>query len=141
LPFPELTDAVPGGAGPLAGLLTGLQWAADGGFAWLVSAACDLPFLPPDLVARLREAVVGKQLALASSHNRLHHVVGLWPVAAGMALRRRMTEDGLREVGAWAASYRGGLAVWPSTPYDPFHNINRPEDLVAAERILQEFKP
>src|SRR5579863_2730430 len=51
--LPVVADAVEGFAGPLAGLLAALDWAAsnrpDAG--WVASAAADCPFAPRDLVA------------------------------------------------------------------------------------------
>ena len=51
-------DVVEGFAGPLAGVLTGLDWARTHapGCRWVASVPCDAPFLPRDLVARLRAA-------------------------------------------------------------------------------------
>jgi molybdopterin-guanine dinucleotide biosynthesis protein A len=136
-----LADTVPGGFGPLAGLLAGLEWASAKGFNWVMSAPCDVPFLPRDLVRRLREAVDGKDLSLASSKGRTHHVIGLWPAGLAKLLRQRIVEEGLREVGVWAASFRVGIAVWSEAPFDPFHNINWPEDLETAQHVLEEFDP
>src|SRR4249920_65280 len=48
-------DSVPDFAGPLAGILAALDWAAAHapGLAEIVSVPGDCPFLPRDLVARL----------------------------------------------------------------------------------------
>src|SRR6202044_1642994 len=66
-----VADSVPDFAGPLAGILAGLDWAAARapGTAWLVSVPGDCPFLPNDLVARLHEARIaaGTPLACARS--------------------------------------------------------------------------
>src|ERR1700690_2529740 len=64
-------DNVPGFAGPLAGILAGLDWLAaqDNGIAWMVSVPGDCPFLPDDLVEKLhlarREMGAGAPLACA----------------------------------------------------------------------------
>src|SRR5579885_291306 len=57
--LPVRGDLVEGFAGPLAGVLTGMAWAREAvpGAQWLASFACDAPFFPTDLVARLRDAV------------------------------------------------------------------------------------
>jgi molybdenum cofactor guanylyltransferase len=141
LPYPILADTVADRAGPLAGLLAGLEWAAASGFAWLLSAPCDVPFLPRDLAMRLRDVVAGKELSVAASGGRTHHVIGLWPTRIAETLRRRIVDDELREVGAFMNPLNTGIAMWPSDPYDPFHNINHPEELEAAVRILEEFDP
>ena len=55
--LPILPDSLPDFPGPLAGILTGLDWAAgQAGITHLVTVATDTPFLPRDLVARLAGA-------------------------------------------------------------------------------------
>jgi molybdopterin-guanine dinucleotide biosynthesis protein A len=139
--LPRLRDGVPGSAGPLAGLLAGLEWAAMKDCAYVLSMPCDVPFLPADLASRLLEAAAGQDAAVAASGGQTHYVVGLWPVGLAPALREQVMKHELRSAGAWAASMRTGIAVWPSDTFDPFHNINRPEDVETARRILSEFAP
>ncbi len=131
-------------AGPLAGVLTGLEWAAAQapGCAWLASFATDAPFLPADLVARLLAAVEaqGADLACAASDGRDHPVFGLWPPRLAGDLRRAMVEEGLRKVDLWTARYKLVSVDFPlvetaAGPLDPFFNTNRPEDLAEAERF------
>jgi molybdenum cofactor guanylyltransferase len=137
--LPVIGDAVPDYAGPLAGILAALDWAAHATpeIAWVASAPSDCPFLPPDLVARLHQARIGAdaQLACASSGGRRHPVVGLWPVALREDLRRALTQEGMRKVDQWTARYRLGVAEWPDTPVDPFFNVNTPEDAAAADLV------
>ncbi len=134
-----IADSVPDHAGPLAGVLAGLDWAASEApeIAWLVSVPGDCPFLPRDLVARLHQArlAAGGQIACAASGERRHPVVALWPVALRADLRRAVTEEGLRKVDQWSARYRRGVAEWPIAPVDPFFNINPPEEAAEADRI------
>ncbi|HEV7367508.1 molybdenum cofactor guanylyltransferase MobA [Arenibaculum sp.] len=140
--LPVAADVVPDFAGPLAGVLTGLDWAARNapGAAWVASVATDAPFLPRDLVARLAEAVgrEGADMACAASGGRRHPVFGLWPVRLRDELRRAMVEEDMRKVDAWTARYRLAVAEWPVEPADPFFNANRPDDLAEAERLLRE---
>ncbi len=134
-----IADSVPDHAGPLAGVLAGLDWAASEApeIAWLVSVPGDCPFLPRDLVARLHQARVaaGGQIACAASGERRHPVVALWPVALRADLRRAVSEEGVRKVDQWSARYRRGVAEWPVTPVDPFFNVNTPEQAAEADRI------
>src|SRR3546814_20624352 len=104
--LPVATDAVEGYACPLAGVLTGMEWAAANapGAAWVASFACDTPFFPEDMVARMVAAVEaarsqggGAALACAVTHGRTHPVFGLWPVALRHALRRAMVEEEIRK--------------------------------------------
>ena len=136
--LPVVADVIEGQAGPLAGVLTGLEWAAEHEYEWLASFATDAPFFPEDLVARLIEAVEkeGADLACAASNGRAHPVFGLWPVALKDALRRAVVEEGMRKVDRWTARYRLASVEFESEPIDPFFNANRPEDIEQAEELL-----
>ncbi len=140
--LPVVPDVVEGFAGPLAGVLTGLDYARDHHpeTAWIVTAATDAPFLPRDLVARLLAAVedAGADLACASSGGRAHPVIGLWPVRLAEDLRAAMA-DGVRKVDIWTARHRLVEVPFAADPVDPFFNANRPDDLAEAERLLAEL--
>ena len=132
-------DSVPDFAGPLAGILAGLDWAAREApdVADIVSVPGDCPFLPEDLVARLSAARTREAapLACARSGEWRHPVVGLWPVALRGDLRQALVAEGLRKIEAWTARHGVAVADWPAVPVDPFFNINTPEDAAEAERI------
>ena len=138
--LPVAADVVEGFAGPLAGILTGLEWARQNapGCAWVASFACDAPFLPEDLVDRMAapRRGAGADMACAASGGRDHPVFGLWPVRLAGALRRALVEDGLRKVDAWTARYRLAKAMFAADPVDPFFSVNRPEDAALAEDML-----
>jgi molybdopterin-guanine dinucleotide biosynthesis protein A len=137
---PVVPDGVPGLAGPLAGILAGLDWAAAHrpDLLSVVSAPGDAPFLPHDLVSRLQAArdAGAAVLACAESGARRHPVAGLWPVALRHDLRYALVEEGMRRVGSWTARHRVAFADWPVVPLDPFHNVNTPADLEEAERLM-----
>ena len=136
--LPVAPDAVANFAGPLAGILAGLDWVAANApsIAWVASAPGDCPFLPTNLVAKLDAArtASGLPLACARSGGRTHPVVGLWPVALREDLRRALGA-GMRKIDAWTANYGVALADWPAEPIDPFFNVNTPQDAAEAERI------
>ena len=140
LGLPVVPDDVPGFAGPLAGILAALDWAAANrpDLATVVSAAADSPFLPRDLVSRLHAAreASGTPLACAESGGQAHPVNALWPVALREDLRRALVDEGLRKIDRWTARHGVALATWPTKPVDPFFNANTPEDLAEAERLL-----
>ena len=136
--LPVLPDVIPGNAGPLAGVLTGLEWAATRDCAWLATIPTDAPFLPPDLIGRMADAVVrdGSDMACAASAGRNHPVAGLWPVRLRGALRQAMTAENIRKVDRWTDRYKLSIVEFIADPYDPFFNVNRPEDLDRAEQII-----
>jgi molybdopterin-guanine dinucleotide biosynthesis protein A len=140
--LPVAADVIEGFAGPLAGVLTGMEWARahQPDCAWIATIATDTPFLPPDLVTRLLAAVQDADLACASSNRRTNPVFGLWPVALATDLRRAMTEESIRKVDVWTARYKLAVVDFPATPLDPFFNTNRPEDLAEAERLLADLE-
>jgi len=138
--LPVVPDLLPGSQGPLAGILSGLLWAQEAApeARWLVSVAGDGPLLPSDLVARFLEAIEaeGADMACAASGGRTHPVIGLWPLGLAGALRLALVDENIRKVDMWTARYRVAEVAWPDTPYDPFFNANRPEDLAKAETLL-----
>jgi molybdopterin-guanine dinucleotide biosynthesis protein A len=137
--LPVVPDNVPDFAGPLAGVLAGLDWMAEHApeIAWMVSVPGDCPFLPGDLVARLHAARAGENvpLACARSGDWRHPVVGLWTVMLRDDLRRVLIEEDLRKIEVWTARHGVAIADWPDSPVDPFFNVNTPEDVAAAESI------
>jgi molybdopterin-guanine dinucleotide biosynthesis protein A len=136
-------DSMPDYAGPLAGILAGLDWAATHApdTSHVVSVPGDCPFLPRDLVARLHaaRAAEGKPLACARSGEWRHPVVGLWPVALREDLRRALHDEGLRKIEVWTERHGVALARWPDKPLDPFFNVNTPQDAAAAGALAAKY--
>jgi molybdopterin-guanine dinucleotide biosynthesis protein A len=145
--LPVVADSVPDFAGPLAGILAGLDWTAENrpDCPMIVSVATDAPFLPIDLVARMEQALAaeGADLACAASRGQTHPVIGLWPVRLRNELRHAVVDESIRKVDVWTARYK--LAVVPFADQvpglgpgiDPFFNANRPGDLDEAARLLE----
>ena len=139
--LPVVPDSVPGFAGPLAGVLAGLDWAAAHrpDCSHIVSAATDAPFLPIDLVRRLISQMESAEadLACAASAGQPHPVIGLWPVRLREDLRHAVIDEGVRKVDLWTARHRLAIVPFTSEPIDPFFNANRPEDLETAVGLLR----
>lgn len=139
--LPVVADNVEGYAGPLAGVLAALDWAAANAsdVDWVVSAAGDAPFLPRDLVARLHEArrLSTTRLAVAASGGRSHPAIGLWSVDLREELRAALVVEECRRVDRFTARYPLAVASWPLEGRDPFFNVNTPSDLEAAERLAR----
>lgn len=138
--LPVLADSLPDHPGPLAGVLAGLDWAAAQGARAVVTAAADTPFFPRDLVARLLAAAGPSGLCLAASPDadgrlQRHPTFGLWPVALRDDLRAALT-GGLRKIVLWTDGHGAGTARFDSRPFDPFFNINTPEDIATAETLM-----
>ena len=141
LGLPVIPDAQPD-QGPLAGLLAAMDWtlrSAPGATA-IVSVSTDTPFLPPDLVNRLSQVAVNERPAIAASLERLHPVIGLWPLTLRDALeqslsaQRRSVENFAKHHDAIAVPFT--LRTMGSRAVDPFFNANTPEELAYAEEVL-----
>ena len=141
--LPVVGDSVEGFQGPLAGILTALEWVSANApdCRRVASFATDAPFLPADLVARLGEALAAgdADLAAARSGGRAHPVFGLWPVELAGDLRRALVAEEMRKIDRWTERYRLVHVDFESDPVDPFFNVNRPENLADAERLAARF--
>jgi molybdenum cofactor guanylyltransferase len=143
--LPVVADRLGFYAGPLAGILAGLEWVRanwpESRFA--ITAACDTPFLPADLVSRLRLASGegAPDLAVARSAEGMHAVFGLWPVMLAPDLEASLL-SGDRKVSDWVRQHQATEVMFPpleigGRTIDPFFNVNRPDELDAAEAFLQ----
>ncbi|KPU83340.1 molybdopterin-guanine dinucleotide biosynthesis protein A [Marinosulfonomonas sp. PRT-SC04] len=140
--LPVVADSIEGFAGPLAGVLAGLDWAASRGADHIVTAAADTPFFPADLAVRLLMAAedAGVTLALAASPHPKRGMLrqptfGLWPVALRDDLRAALI-DGVRKVVIWTDRHGAALAPFSHDRFDPFFNVNTPEDMQRAEALI-----
>lgn len=140
--LPVIADALPDFAGPLAGILAGLDFIAAylPEVRYALSVATDTPFLPSDLLPRLHQAreKEGADIARACSGDRSHFAVALWPVSIREDLRRALVQDGVRKIERFQERHRIAQAEWPAAPLDPFLNINTSADLAAAERLIAQ---
>lgn len=126
---PVHPDRLPDFAGPLAGLQTGLSHCDT---AYLVTAPCDSPFLPYDLVARLGDALEAASADLAvavtgDGATRQAHPVFCLAKASLLPHLDRYLAGGGRKIDSWYAS----LAV-AEVRFDDetaFRNINTREEL------------
>lgn len=144
--LPVVSDTIEGFAGPLAGVLAGMEWARQkDGVKALVSVAGDTPFFPDNLVAELANATKGRldRIVIACSGGRRHPVFALWPLSLRDPLSTFLTEKNDRSVAAFAASHHAVEQDYPLETFgtmtaDPFFNINTPEDLAKAETLFRE---
>jgi molybdopterin-guanine dinucleotide biosynthesis protein A len=137
--LPVLPDGAFAGQGPLAGVLAGLDWAAGIGVGSLLTIPGDTPFVPCGLAATLAPPP-----ACAASHGRVHHLVALWPIGCRDALRTVLAAPGGRAVARFAASIGMRHVAFPAGTWDPFLNVNTPDDLAVARRLaagVEEGQP
>ena len=134
--LPVIPDSLPDWPGPLAGILSCLDWLSQSHFECdlLLSCATDAPFISSDLAFRLLQARTAENatLAQARSFGRRHPVFGLWPVSIRQDLRTALIEDGLRKIDDFTDRFSLAIADFAGRP-DPFSNVNQPDDIAAAE--------
>jgi molybdopterin-guanine dinucleotide biosynthesis protein A len=133
--LPIIADSIPDFAGPLCGVLAGMDWAASMGATHIVTAAADTPFMPCDLVPRLQMAAQTSPagLALAASPGGRQPTFGIWPTALRDDLRDALI-DGLRKVVHWTTHHGAATAEFPDDA--AFFNVNTPADLDSARGML-----
>lgn len=135
LGLPVVPDSIGNYPGPLAGVLAGMDWAAEQGYDWLISVAADTPSFPLDLVERLAEADTPVALAATPDPDRgrlPQPTFGRWQVALRHDLRAAL-EDGVRKIRQWTQAKGETLVVFEN---NDFFNINTPDDLAWAEHHL-----
>lgn len=124
---------------PLAGLHAALAHAAENNFDTVLTAPSDTPFLPFDLVKRLRAE--NSLAAIARSGGQAHYLTGLWSVMLLPALQEALQQPRTPRLQDWCSMCHAVPVEWPTAPFDPFFNVNTPEDLAEAERIAARFEP
>jgi molybdopterin-guanine dinucleotide biosynthesis protein A len=120
-------DSLGGFAGPLAGLHAGLQAASH---PLAVTVPCDSPFLPLDLVLRLKEKLSNNDLAVAKTGDHPHPVFALVRRSVLPHLERFLASGG-RKIDAWYATLAVVEVSFDDQP-DAFRNINTLEELRSA---------
>ena len=137
--LPVIPDTVEGFAGPLAGVLSCMRWAAERGHSHVASAAGDTPFFPADLVEKLLAAKGTQPISMAATDDperglSEHPTFALWPVDLADDLEYALTKGHMRKVIVWTSRHGCARAVFEGSGF-PFFNVNTPEDLAEAERI------
>jgi molybdenum cofactor guanylyltransferase len=147
--LPVIADSFPNNLGPLAGIHAGLTWmmANTPNQQWLMSFASDTPFFPLDLVEKLLTQVgslpfssASSPLITASSKLEIHPVFALWHISLLPKITSQLTTQGAPRLQEWIKQYNPQSVEFTAQGYDPFFNINSPQDLYAAEPLVSLVK-
>lgn len=140
--LPVVADQFPNNLGPLAGIHAGLSWMKSNAPAaqWLLSVASDTPFFPANLADSLLEAAGTNKLVVATSNQQTHPVFALWHLSLLDEIAAQLqTGESLRLLD-WMTTHHSVSVDFPVESYDPFFNINTPQDLYAAEPLAALVK-
>ena len=140
--LPVIGDLDGNQAGPLAGILAAMHWMTTEkpSATHLVSVPGDTPFIPHDLVARLENETIlhSRQISVAASGGRMHPPIALWPVSLLADINHFLVKESQSRVAAFLSHHGIAEVEWPSEPYDPFFNINTPDDIDFATGLVAQ---
>lgn len=133
LGVPNLDDPPDVARGPLAGVLSALEWGATRGAEWIVTAPCDTPLLPAGFATRILKEAKDADAAFAQTEDGPHPLVCAWRCSAAGELRRTLASGHppVRSI----LHQLDAAKVWFEEA-DAFMNINTPEELKLAELKL-----
>ncbi len=141
--YPIIPDTIGDFQGPLAGLLSGLEYAKKVGKSWVITCPCDTPFLPLDFVTRLINNIGPKaECAIASSYGKNHPVCGLWSIDLIAPLKHTLLNSHRRSIGWWATQLTPTPSIIDFSDVgdtDPFMNINTQADWARAIELYDQI--
>ena len=136
-----IKDTIKGNLGPLAGVLSGLEWIEkkDSEINWLITFSVDSPFFPTDLVDIFLSQINEEQIIVAESNSRIHPVFAMWnknliPYSKETLNKRNPKID------EFTKNFKMKVVKFPFIDYDPFFNINNQNDLIKAKIIEKLIK-
>ncbi len=141
-----IKDPIKGYLGPLAGILASLNWAKEINQDWVLTLPCDTPFLPNNLVQSMVEAknkTPEVDLVVAKSRGFNHPVIALWKSNINNKLQNALNE-GVRKIDIFTAQLNIAYVDFDNiqnSDFDPFTNLNAPQDLILAQQILGKLPP
>ena len=136
--LPVIADLFANFPGPLAGIHAALTFMDERNpnNEWLASFACDTPFFPRDMVQQLLAAAGDSRLVVARSNGRVHPIFALWHASMLGKVEQRLQKGDAPRLQEWIEDFAPVYVDFSSASYDPFFNINTPQDLYSAEAKL-----
>lgn len=135
--LPVVPDVYANNLGPLAGIHTGLTWMQTKvpKAEWLISFASDTPFFPANLAEELLAAANSSsaKLVVATSKLAAHPVFALWHISLKREIEAQLATGEVPRLQDWMKAHNPAQVDFNADAYDPFFNINTPQDLYAAE--------
>jgi molybdenum cofactor guanylyltransferase len=132
-----IPDGLGGDLGPLDGVLGALRFARASQCGLAVTVPVDTPFFPEDLASRLAAAAVDAPAYAVDCDGIAHKACAAWPLAMEAPLDAYLRAGG-RKVGAFMDGMNAVPVSFAEGLPKSFMNINTPEDLAFAQRLLLE---
>ena len=131
-------DTIRGFKGPLAGILSAMDYGKKRNFKWLVTFPCDAPFFPFNLVNKLLERAKKQKckIVIAKSNKRIHPVFGIWSISLKNSLSNVLIKEDEKKIDLFISRHNYSVVNFPYKKIDPFFNINEPRDLIKAKKIF-----
>jgi molybdopterin-guanine dinucleotide biosynthesis protein A len=135
--YPIVTDENQDFSGPLAGYLAGLKACNT---PYMVTAPCDSPLFPKDLVKILADTMLKEKadIAYASSQDPSGTI---WAQPVFCLMKRGVLDsleqflaNGQRKIDRWFASQHACTAIFSNE--SAFANANTPEELAQLEKFI-----
>ena len=134
-----IKDCLPGNLGPLVGILSGIIWTKRNTKSkWMVSFPVDSPFFPENLVFKFLEISKGYDIILAEGGGRVHPVFSMWKV--NLEIEKQLYDflkNDQRKIDNFTKKFKTRVVNFPDIGYDPFFNINTPNDVEIAKKIYR----
>lgn len=140
--LPVVADQYTNNLGPLAGIQAGLSWMSSNAPSaqWLLSVASDTPFFPLNLAEALLDAAGNNRLVVATSNQQTHPVFALWHKSLLEEITAQLDTGEVPRLQDWMTAHHPVTVDFKAEGYDPFFNINTPQDLYAAEPVAALVK-
>jgi len=131
-------DSIKGFKGPLAGILSAINYGKKKNFKWIVTLPCDAPFFPFNLVSKLLERTKKNKykIVIAKSNKRIHPVFGIWNVSLKDSLTKTLINENERKIDLFIKKHSYSVVNFNYKRIDPFFNINNYDDLKKANKFL-----
>ena len=136
--YTVIQDSIEGNLGPLAGILTGLEWIKkkDNEIEWMITFPVDSPFFPFNIVDTFFTQLDEEQIIVAESNSRIHPVFAMWNKNLIPYLKETLNNRILK-IDEFTKNFKMKVVKFPIIEYDPFFNINNQDDLIKAKKIEQ----
>ena len=132
-----IEDCIEGNLGPLVGILSGLKWVMENCETnWLAIFPVDSPFFPLNLVSKFLEESEDNDILIAKSLGRIHPVFSMWRVNLNLVNELELfLKNNERKIDVFTKKFKTRVVNFPDIGYDPFFNVNTPEDFSKAQLI------